>query len=191
MNWQQLAEIAEAVAYQPRKENKMLHLKLALIKFAYALLALSLMACEQWGKVQDVEPNLNEATSAINEAFGERLFKQAPDDGPFDNDLIIQFQLAWKFVDASAVAECEENWNCTVSLSPSSQRSRATSLIVHELGHVMGLDHSDDPNNVMFWRAPTADVTTQAKQLFEACKANPKTCYIEKARYVVISEGAQ
>ena len=50
-------------------------------------------------------------------------------------------------------------------------RARGRTEVVHEMGHLMGLSHCDDPRCVMFFSSSVADTDRKGWQLCNDCRA--------------------
>ena len=114
------------------------------IKFGTGKHNCACIECDGFDGRNDFTGNLDSG-SLMAHAFparsirrGNRWYKQS-----HEGELHIDFDEPWTFSDNTKTLNSTENQSIHIIYS-----------LIHELGHVLGLDHVDNPDSIMYYKAP-------------------------------------
>lgn len=109
----------------------------------------------------DLLAHVDTATVLVNDAFGSNVL------APGDEVLVA---LAPPPTGFDGWTDCSEH--CQITLSPSITEHHVMPILLHEIGHALGLAHSADEHDVMFHRVPlNTDPAELARDLAQDCKS--------------------
>lgn len=152
-------------------------------KLFNVLMFLNIASCipVYWNADFEMHRKVEQSTTSINKVFGYNVFVSDNKNGKAITLTISNVPWIASFkpnTTTLGLTSCH-GIECHISLSNKMYSYEVVSTIMHEIGHVMGLNHVNYVEDIMNTFAPDyLDLDTMAKQLLNDCKVSDCAKYI-------------